>query len=68
MLALRGCILSTFGCADAATNPVEQGRLLTFVLLGAGPTGVEIGGPITGLRRETLRSVPEPRAVHPTSA
>lgn len=54
-LELRRRILSTFEQADAASDPAEQARLLTFVLIGAGPTGVEMAGSIAELSRDRLR-------------
>ncbi len=53
-LDLRGRILSAFEEACIATSGEEQRRLLTFVLIGAGPTGVEMAGSIAELSREML--------------
>src|SRR5439155_6080121 len=52
--AVRGRILAAFERAELTEDPVERGRLLTFVLVGAGPTGVEMAGAIAELRRFTL--------------
>ena len=53
-LDLRGRILLAFERACVAADPAERDRLLTFVLVGAGPTGVEMAGSIAELSRETL--------------
>lgn len=49
--AMRGRILSAFERAEASEDPVERERLLTFVLVGGGPTGVELAGAIAELAR-----------------
>jgi NADH dehydrogenase len=41
---LRDKILSSFEMAELATDPVERAEWLTFVVIGAGPTGVELAG------------------------
>lgn len=64
-LELRRRILSSFEQADASTDPAEQARLLTFVLIGAGPTGVEMAGSIAEMGRERLWLDWELRAVRP---
>jgi NADH dehydrogenase len=43
---LRDAILSKFEMAELATDPVERAEWLTFVVVGAGPTGVELVGQI----------------------
>ena len=53
-LELRGRILSSFEQAELATDPAERARLLTFVVVGAGPTGVELAGQIAELADRTL--------------
>ena len=55
-LDLRGRILLAFERACTAEDPAERDRLLTFVLIGAGPTGVEMAGSIAELAREVLES------------
>jgi NADH dehydrogenase len=54
-IAVRGRILSAF--EEAELEPEEEKRrgLLTFVVVGAGPTGVEMAGQIGELARDTLR-------------
>ncbi|WP_033189949.1 NAD(P)/FAD-dependent oxidoreductase, partial [Rhodococcoides fascians] len=48
-LELRGRILGAFDQAELATDPAEIEKLLTFVVVGAGPTGVEMAGQIAEL-------------------
>ena len=54
-LELRGRILGAFEMANLATDPEEIRRLMTFVVVGAGPTGVEMAGHIAEQARTTLR-------------
>jgi NADH:ubiquinone reductase (H+-translocating) len=53
-LELRGRILGAFEAAEVTTDPVERQRRLTFVVVGAGPTGVEVAGQIVELAERTL--------------
>ncbi len=53
-LELRGRILGAFEAAEVATDPAERQRRLTFVVVGAGPTGVELAGEIVQLAERTL--------------
>ncbi|MFD7009541.1 NAD(P)/FAD-dependent oxidoreductase [Rhodococcus jostii] len=53
-LELRGRILAAFDHAELATDPDERAKLLTFVVVGAGPTGVEMAGQLTELAHRTL--------------
>jgi NADH dehydrogenase len=53
-LELRGRILGAFEAAEVSTDPAERERRLTFVVVGAGPTGVEIAGQIAELADRTL--------------
>src|SRR5258705_12109273 len=52
---IRGKILSAFELADATDDENECARLMTFVLVGAGPTGVELAASIAQLATVTLR-------------
>lgn len=52
--AIRQRILSAFEQAEISQDPAEQQALLTFVIVGAGPTGVEMAGAIAELARHTL--------------
>ena len=53
-LELRGRILGAFEAAEVTTDPAERERRLTFVVVGAGPTGVELAGEIVQLAGRTL--------------
>ena len=52
---IRRNLLSAFERAERAADPDERRRLLTFVVVGGGPTGVEMAGSIAELARQTLR-------------
>jgi NADH dehydrogenase len=54
-LELRGRIFGAFEMAELAETEEEIDRLLTFVVVGAGPTGVEMAGQIAELAHRTLR-------------
>lgn len=54
-LELRGRIFGAFELAEISTEDEEIERLLTFVVVGAGPTGVEMAGQIAELAHRTLR-------------
>ena len=54
-LELRSRIVSAFEKAEFVDDPAERERLLTFVIVGAGPTGVELTGQIAELANRTLR-------------
>ncbi len=54
-LELRGRIFGAFELAELAEDEEEIERLLTFVVVGAGPTGVEMAGQIAELAHRTLR-------------
>ncbi len=54
--AIRGRILKAFEEAERETNPRRQEALLTFAVVGAGPTGVELAGTIADLAHDTLPS------------
>ena len=53
---IRRRILSAFERAERETDPAAKARLLTFVVVGGGPTGVEMAGAISELAKHTLRS------------
>lgn len=65
-LELRGRIFSAFEWAELATTPEDAAAYLTFVVVGAGPTGVEMAGQIAELSRRTLAR--DFRSIDPTSA
>ncbi|GAA2858337.1 NAD(P)/FAD-dependent oxidoreductase [Pseudonocardia halophobica] len=54
-LAIRRRVFGAFELAETATDPDEQRRWLTFAVVGAGPTGVELAGQIRELATRTLR-------------
>jgi NADH dehydrogenase len=51
---LRRRILVAFERAERETDPERRAALLTFVIIGAGPTGVELAGTIADLAKDTL--------------
>jgi NADH dehydrogenase len=65
-VAIRNRILQAFEQAEAEEDPLLHRDLLTFVLVGAGPTGVELAGALAVLVRNSLRS--QFRRIDPTSA
>ena len=64
--AARNKILQAFELAEAEDNPALHRDLLTFILVGAGPTGVEMAGALAVLVRTSLKS--EFRRIDPASA
>ena len=52
---IRHKILLAFEAAERITDPVERCTWLTFVIVGAGPTGVELAGALTEIANETLK-------------
>ncbi|TMD38006.1 MAG: NAD(P)/FAD-dependent oxidoreductase, partial [Chloroflexi bacterium] len=65
-LALRDKLLEAFEAAELETDPEKRQALLTFVLVGAGPTGVEMAGAIAELARQSLAG--EFRHINPKAA
>jgi NADH dehydrogenase FAD-containing subunit len=65
-VAIRNKILRAFEQAEAEEDPSRHTDLLTFVLVGAGPTGVEMASAIADLARSTFKS--EFRRIDPASA
>lgn len=65
-LAIRRRLLLAFEQAEREHNAVLQRRLLTFVIIGGGPTGVEMAGALAEIARQALRS--EFDAIDPASA
>ena len=64
-LELRRRFFGAFEMAETATDPVERDRWLTIVVVGAGPTGVELAGQVRELATRSLRG--EFRNVDPTA-
>ena len=54
-LAVRSRLLAAFEAAEGEPNAAARDAWLTFVVVGAGPTGVEMAGQIAELARDTLR-------------
>jgi len=54
-LELRGRIFGAFEVAEGENDPDERRRWLTFVVIGGGPTGVEVAGQLVELSRRALR-------------
>ena len=54
-LEVRRRILTAFEAAEVETDPERRAAWLTFVVVGAGPTGVELAGQIAEIARDTLR-------------
>ncbi len=65
-LTIRRRVFGAFEMAETATDPAERARRLTFALVGAGPTGVELAGQIREVATKTLRD--EFRRVQPEDA
>src|SRR5438093_12050107 len=63
---LRHKILYAFEVAERLSDPAQRRAWLTFVIVGAGPTGVELAGAIGEIARETLRN--DFRSMHPEEA
>ena len=53
-LAIRRRVLSAFEAAERETDPAARETSLTFVVVGAGPTGVELAGTLAEIARHTL--------------
>jgi len=53
-LEIRARILSAFEAAEVETDPAKRSAWLTFVIVGAGPTGAEMAGQIAELARDAL--------------
>jgi NADH dehydrogenase len=54
-LEIRSRLLSAFEAAELEPDPERRQSWLTFAIVGAGPTGVEMAGQIAELARDTLR-------------
>jgi len=65
-VSVRNKILQAFEVAEAEEDPTRHRDLLTFVLVGAGPTGVEMASAIAVMVQSALKS--EFRRIDPTSA
>ena len=65
-LELRGRIFGALDLAEHETDAEARRRLMTFVVVGAGPTGVELAGQLIELTRHALRG--NFRSIDPTQA
>jgi NADH dehydrogenase len=65
-MKIRRRIFGAFEMAESADDPAERARWLTFALVGAGPTGVELAGQIREVATKTLRR--EYRYIKPEDA
>ncbi len=65
-LEMRRRMLLAFEDAERETDPAAQRRLLTFVIIGGGPTGVELAGALAEIARHSLRH--DFRRIRPESA
>ena len=65
-LRIRGELLIAFEQAELANDAAERRRLLTFVIVGGGATGVEMAGAIAEIARHTL--VKDFRRIDPSTA
>lgn len=54
-IEMRRRIFSAFEAAEKETDPEKRKALLTFMVVGAGPTGVELAGAIAELAKDTLK-------------
>ena len=65
-LRIRSRALLAFEKAENATDPAERERLMTFLIVGGGPTGVEMAGAFAELARTVLKR--DFRRIDPTTA
>jgi NADH dehydrogenase len=65
-LEMRRRVLLAFEAAEREADAAKQRRLLTFVIVGAGPTGVELAGALAEIARQSLRK--DFRRIRPESA
>jgi NADH dehydrogenase len=65
-LEIRRQVLLSFEAAERETDGERRRRLLTFVIVGGGPTGVELAGALAEIAHRTLAQ--NFRAIHPESA
>jgi NADH dehydrogenase len=65
-LKIRRRVFGAFEMAESADDPAERRRWLTFALVGAGPTGVELAGQVREVATKTLRK--EYRHIKPEDA
>jgi NADH dehydrogenase len=64
--AIRGKFLYAFEAAEREHDPAKRREWLTFVMVGGGPTGVELAGALGEIAHDTLRR--DFRSIHPEEA
>src|SRR5437868_5687509 len=65
-LEIRRQVLLAYEAAERESDPNQLRRLLTFVIVGGGPTGVELAGALAEIARQSLPQ--DFRSIHPESA
>ena len=65
-LEIRRRVLLAFEAAERETDPERQKAWLTFVIVGGGPTGVELAGALSEIARQTM--IRDFRHINPSSA
>ena len=65
-LEIRRRVLLAFEAAERETDPDRQKAWLTFVIVGGGPTGVELAGALSEIARQTM--IRDFRRINPSSA
>ncbi|HVR64211.1 MAG TPA: NAD(P)/FAD-dependent oxidoreductase [Polyangia bacterium] len=65
-IEIRRRVLLAYEAAERSTDPDERRALLTFVIVGGGPTGVELAGALAEIARHALAS--DFRTIDPTQA
>src|SRR2546422_4862713 len=63
---MRRRVLLAFEAAERERDAEKRRRLLTFVIVGAGPTGVELAGALAEIARQSLKE--DFRSIRPESA
>ena len=64
--AIRGKILYAFEAAELETDPAKRAAWLTFIVVGGGPTGVELAGALGEIANDTLKN--DFRSIRPEEA
>src|SRR5947209_479841 len=65
-LEIRRRVLTAFESAEREENEAERNALMTFVIVGAGPTGAELAGALSEIARQTM--LRDFRHINPSSA
>lgn len=65
-IAVRSKLLSAFEAAENSDDPIEQQKLMTFIIVGGGPTGVELAGALAELAHTGMKD--EFRRINPAQA